>query len=239
MREGPMERVPMTRPFWEALTDEERAALSRAGRIRTFRPGGEALTFEGDVSAHMLVILDGWAKVVSPTDSGKEVVLAVRGPGDMVGEISAMFDRPRTATVQALVPLRALSVPAARFKAFLDEHPRSWWPLMATIVDRMGELGNRLRVNAGADGTCRLAHLLVHLAEVSLRYTEPGPDGQIPILPPLSQADLGSWVDASRETAARGFGELRERGLVQTAYRKVTVLDLPGLREFAARCAED
>lgn len=239
MHEGPMERVPVTRPFWEALTDDERAALSRAGRIRTFRPGGEALTFEGDASAHMLVILDGWAKVVSPTDSGKEVVLAVRGPGDMVGEISAMFDRPRTATVQALVPLRALSVPAARFKAFLDEHPRSWWPLMATIVDRMGELGNRLRVNAGADGTCRLAHLLVHLAEVSLRYTEPEPDGRIPILPPLSQADLGSWVDASRETAARGFGELRERGLVQTAYRKVTVLDLPGLRAFAARCAED
>ncbi|ACY97823.1 transcriptional regulator, Crp/Fnr family [Thermomonospora curvata DSM 43183] len=233
-----MERVPVKAPFWEALSDADRAFLQRAGRMRSFRPGGEPLTFEGDDSTHVIIILDGWAKVISPTHTGREVVLAVRGPGDLVGEISAMFDSRRTATVRPLVPIRALSVPAVRFKAFLDENPHCWWPLMATVVDRMGELGNRLRVHAGAEGTCRLAHLLVHLAELSLRYTEPGPDGRVAILPPLSQADLGSWVDASRETAARGFGELRERGLVTTAYRRVTVLDLPGLRAFAAKCAD-
>ncbi|SEG65824.1 cAMP-binding domain of CRP or a regulatory subunit of cAMP-dependent protein kinases [Thermomonospora echinospora] len=234
-----MERVPVTSPFWEALDDAGRATLRRAGRLRTFRPGGEPLTFEGDVSTHVTIIMEGWAKVISPTGSGREVVLAVRGPGDLVGEVSAMFDGPRTATVQALVPIKALNVPAARFRAFLDENPRTWWPLVATIVDRMGELGNRLRVHAGADGTCRLAHLLVHLAELSLRYTEPGPGGRVPILPQLSQADLGSWVDASRETAARGFGELRDKGLVATAYKRVTVLDLPGLRAFADGCAAD
>ncbi|HEX2316081.1 MAG TPA: Crp/Fnr family transcriptional regulator [Thermomonospora sp.] len=237
MREGPMERLPAT-PFWEALGEPERALLGRAGRLRAFRPA-EPLCFEGDASTHVIVIMDGWAKVISPTGSGREVVLAVRGPGDMVGEVSAMFDRPRSATVQALVAINALSVPAQRFRAFLDENPHCWWPLMATIVDRMGDLGNRLRVHAGADGTCRLAHLLVHLAELSLRYQAPGPGGRIQILPPLSQADLGSWVDASRETAARGFGELRDLGLVATAYKKVTVLDLPGLRAYAARCAGD
>jgi CRP/FNR family transcriptional regulator, cyclic AMP receptor protein len=236
VREGPLDRVPVT-CFWEALTDAERAALGAAGRTRTYQR--EPLCFEGDGSSHVVVIMKGWAKVTSPSDSGREVMLAVRGPGDIVGEISAMFDRPRSATIQPLIPVTGLSVPAVRFRAFLNDHPRTWWPLTATMVDRMGEIGNRLRVHAGTDGTCRLAHLLVHLAEVSLRYAGAGPDGRVPILPPLSQADLGSWVDASRETAARGFGELREAGLVETAYKKVTVLDLPRLRDFAHGCASD
>ncbi|WP_116026155.1 Crp/Fnr family transcriptional regulator [Thermomonospora umbrina] len=233
-----MERLPAI-PFWEALGEAERALLRRAGRVREFRPGAEPLCFEGDASTHVIIIMEGWAKVISPTGSGREVVLAVRGPGDMVGEVSAMFDRPRSATVQPLVNITALSVPAQRFRTFLDDNPQCWWPLMATVVDRMGDLGNRLRVHAGSDGTCRLAHLLVHLAELSLRYRPATADGRIQILPPLSQADLGSWVDASRETAARGFGELRDQGLVATAYKKVTVLDLPGLRGFVARCATD
>lgn len=233
-----MERVPET-CFWDALDKAEQEALRRAGRPRVFRPGGEALCFEGEGSTNVVIIMTGWAKVISPTGSGREVVIAVRGPGDIVGEISAMFDRPRTATVQALVALEALSVPASRFKTFLDEHPRSWWPLTATIVERLGDLGNRVRVHAGTDGTCRLAHLLVYLAELSLRYRGPAPHGRVEILPPLSQTDLGSWVDASRETAARGFGELRDKGLVATAYKKVTVLDLPGLRAFTADCSAD
>lgn len=238
MRDEPMEAAPET-CFWDALTEAEQELLRRAGRIRRFRPGGEPLTFEGEGSSNVIMIVSGWAKVISPTGSGREVVFAVRGPGDIVGEISAMFDRPRTATIQALVPVEALSVPATRFKAFLDENPRAWWPLTATIVERMGDLGNRLRVHAGTDGTCRLAHLLVYLAELSLRYREPGRDGRVEIVPPLSQADLGSWVDASRETAARGFGELRDKGLVATAYKKVTVLDLPGLRTFIAQCSAE
>lgn len=237
MHIGPMDRVPVN-PFWENLSEAERGVLREAGHQRVYRPGRESLCFEGDGSSHAVVILDGWAKVTSPSDSGREVMLAVRGPGDIVGEVAAMFDRPRSATILPLVQVKGLSIPAVRFKALLNQHPRIWWPLTATVVDRMGEIGNRLRVHAGADGTCRLAHLLVHLAEVSLRYADAGPGGRVPILPPLSQADLGSWVDASRETAARGFGELRERGLVETAYKRVTVLDLPGLRQFALGCAD-
>jgi CRP/FNR family cyclic AMP-dependent transcriptional regulator len=223
--------------FWEALDEPGREALREAGRERDFRPHDEPLCFEGDASStNVVIILSGWAKVTSPTPSGRQVVFAVRGPGDVVGEISALFRKPRTATVEALDEIRALTVPASRFTTLLDEHPRCWWPLTATIVGRMDELGNRLRWHAEADGKRRLAHLLVYLAELSLRYQKPGPAG-IEILPRLSHTELGSWVDASRETAARGFHELRNRRLVVTGWKRITVLDLQGLRDYAAGAA--
>jgi CRP/FNR family transcriptional regulator, cyclic AMP receptor protein len=228
--DGPTER---TRSFWDALNEPERETLLEAGRERDFHPNDEPLCFEGDASStNVLIILSGWAKVTSPTPSGRQVVFAVRGPGDLVGEVSALFSRPRTATVEALDAIRALTVPASRFTTLLDDHPRWWWPLTATIAGRVDELSNRLRWHAEADGKRRLAHLLVYLAELSLRYQKPGSAG-IEILPRLSHTELGSWVDASRETAARGFHELRGRGLVATGWKRVTVLDLQGMRDYA------
>lgn len=221
--------------FWDALDEPEREALQEVGRERDFLPGDESLTFEGDASStNIVIILSGWAKVSSPTPSGHQVVFAVRGPGDVVGEVSALFGRPRSATVEALDRIRALTVPASRFTAFLESHPHCWWPLTATIVSRIDELGIRLRWRAELDGKRRLAHLLVHLAELSLRHQPPGPAG-IEILPRLSHTELGSWMDASRETAARGFHELRERGLVATGWKRITVLDLQGIRDYADR----
>jgi CRP/FNR family transcriptional regulator, cyclic AMP receptor protein len=53
-------------------------------------------------------------------------VLAVRGPGDLIAESAVLGTRRRSATVTALDPLTALVIPAARFTAFLDEHPQVW-----------------------------------------------------------------------------------------------------------------
>ncbi|MFC7733788.1 Crp/Fnr family transcriptional regulator [Actinomadura keratinilytica] len=133
----------------------------------------------------------------------------------------------------ALSPVRALVVPAARFTAFLDGHPAVWRLVSGTLVRRQDDADRRLQAHVSARGTRRLAGLLAQLAEMSARHGPPGPDGRIAIAPPLSQEELGSWMDASRETVARALNDLRARGLVRTGWRKIVVEDLPGLRALA------
>ncbi|GAA1864001.1 Crp/Fnr family transcriptional regulator [Actinomadura bangladeshensis] len=218
--------------FWHALDGPERTALRDAGRARTYRPRAP-LCYQGDDSDHIIVIESGWAKVVASSADGHSVVLAVRGPGDLVCESAVLGRRERSATVQALDELRALLVPAARFTAFLDAHPRVWMLVSGTFVRRLDDADRRLRAHVSAQGARRLAILLAGLADMSARHVAAGPGGEVPIGPPLSQEELGSWMDASRETVARALAVLRDEGLVRTGRRRLTVLDPAGLRAFA------
>lgn len=230
----PPNELPRDGGFWDTLQEVQRQALRRAGRLTSFKPQQGPLCFEGDrSSSEIVIILSGWAKVTADTGSGYEVVLAVRGPGEIIGDMAALFGKPRTATVLPLVRVDALTVSGQRFRNFLGEHPGAWWSLAATLVARMDELGHRLLMQAEADSVRRLAYLLDHLARLSGHHQPPGPGGSIEILPPLSQSELGRWMNASRETAARGLRTLRDRGLVTTSRRKITVLDPQALRAYA------
>ena len=217
--------------FWAALDPAQQRALRAAARPRQF-PVRAPLVYQGDESDHVIVIERGWAKVTSATEDGHDVVLAVRGPGDLLAESAVLGGRTRSATVTALSPIRALVVPAARFTGFLDEHPDVWMLVTGTFVQRIDDADRRLAAQMSS-GAQRLAQLLADLAELSARHVPPAPDGSIAIAPPLSQEELGSWMDASRETVARALNGLRRRGLIRTGRRRVTVTDLPGLREFA------
>ncbi|HEY8481260.1 MAG TPA: Crp/Fnr family transcriptional regulator [Spirillospora sp.] len=219
-------------PFWDALSPAERAALRAVARPRRYGPR-MPLCYQGDDSDHLVVIESGWAKVTSCGEDGREVVLAVRGPGELVCESAVLGGRERSATVTALGPLRALVVPAARFTGFLDAHPGVWRLVSGTFVRRLDDAARRLQAHASAQGARRLAILLADLADLSARYAPPDSSGGVVLGPPLSQEELGSWMDASRETVARALGTLRAEGLVRTGWRKITVLDPAGLRAFA------
>ena len=80
---------PKFEGFGATLSTEEFNDLVSRGARRNFRRGGYLLT-EGEISDHVAVVLAGRAKVSSVTHDGREVVLAVRGPGDLLGELSAL-----------------------------------------------------------------------------------------------------------------------------------------------------
>lgn len=218
--------------FWNALAPAQQKDLLDASRPRRYPPKAP-LAYQGDDSDHAIIIMEGWAKVTSSTEDGHEVVLAVRGPGDLIGESAVLAERARSATITALSPIRALVVPAARFIGFLDAHPGVWMLVSGTFVQRIDDADRRLQAHVTASGPRRLALLLADLAEISLQHAAPAEDGSVDIGPALSQEELGSWIDASRETVARALNGLRGKGLILTGWRRITVVDLPGLRAYA------
>src|SRR5438874_6429566 len=119
--------------FLPALTPEERDALRAPAMVRSF-PRGVALFHERQTADRVLVLLEGCVKLCCISDSGKEVVLAIRGPGDLVGELAAIDGEPRSATATALEPVQALSLPASDFKRFLEEHPRVAMTLLQVVT---------------------------------------------------------------------------------------------------------
>jgi CRP-like cAMP-binding protein len=214
--------------FLDELTAAERATLLAEGRTRRWA-GGAYLISEGGPSDAVFVVLSGHVKVFSATDRGGEVVLAVRGPGALIGELAAIDAEPRGASVTALEPVECLTLPAETFRAFLHQHPRLMFMLMRTLTSRLRD-ADRKRVEFGAyDAVSRVARRLVELAE---RFGEPVEEG-IRITLPFTQDELAGWVGASREAVVKALRSLRARGQIHTHRRSVVVRDLPELRRRA------
>ncbi|TDC07427.1 Crp/Fnr family transcriptional regulator [Nonomuraea longispora] len=212
--------------FLSLLTDEEVAALRAAGRRRRWDRGTTVIT-EGDTYEWVLVLLEGRVKVSSHTSSGNEVVLAVRGPGGLIGEQSAIDGSPRSATVTTLEPVTGLVV--RDFVSFLEAHGRVAVLLMKLVSERLRD-SDRKRIEYGAfDTTGRVATRLLELAD---RYGEQTTSG-LRVALPLSQDELAGWTGSSREAVSKALRTLRDRGLIETGRRRVTIHDVEGLRARA------
>jgi CRP-like cAMP-binding protein len=66
----------------------------------------------------------GRVKVSAVTDDGREALFSLAGPGDLVGEISALAGRQRTATVRALEPVSSLAITGDALRAAVSRSSR-------------------------------------------------------------------------------------------------------------------
>jgi CRP/FNR family cyclic AMP-dependent transcriptional regulator len=215
--------------FIGALAADEEEALRSLGVRRTFERGA-AIFHQHGMPERVLILTAGCVKLSRLSDDGKEVILAIRGPGDLVGEMSAIDNRPRSATATALDHVEAIALSADQFVRFLEQHPR-----VALAVTRM--LGARLReadvmrVELSArDSMSRVAARIVELSERFGDEVEAG----VQIDLPISQEELAGWTGCSRDSVVKALQAMRGLGWIETGRRRITVLRLDELRRRAA-----
>jgi CRP/FNR family cyclic AMP-dependent transcriptional regulator len=215
--------------FLDVLTNEETDELHAAGRRRVYGPA-VTLFLEGDDPGPVVVLLRGRVKVATTGAGGREAIVAVRGPGDLVGELSVVDDGPRSASVTTLEEVEALLVPGSAFAALLERRPRIALVILRLVAARLRYADAQQAQFATHDVVGRVAERLVELAD---RFGS-AHDGQVEIDLPLSQEELAAWTGASREAVSKALHTLREAGLVETGRRHITVVDVAGLRRRAA-----
>ncbi|MFJ3925646.1 Crp/Fnr family transcriptional regulator [Streptomyces sp. NPDC090022] len=217
-------------PFLARLEHEDGTALRELGRELTFAPRAP-LIHQNDASSHVLLILTGWTKVTASAANGYQALLALRGPGDILGESAALTGRPRSATVTALEPVRAVAVEHERFRDFLARSPRVSLTLLGLAADRTRAADQRRLEFASMDVRARLAVLLLDLARTHGRRTDEG----VELTVPLTKEELAGAVGASREMVQRKLKELRDRGVVITGRRALVIVRPDILLRVAGR----
>jgi CRP-like cAMP-binding protein len=216
--------------FLNALDEVDRAALGELGHVRRFAKG-RMLFLEGDRSDDVILLREGQVKIVSAGWEGGENLLAIRGPGDLIGELTAIDDsnHPRIATAVAMCSVRAQVLPASDFLHFVASRPGVALSLLRALSKRMRD-SDRRRVEYGSyDAAHRLARVLLELAGEHGRAVTGGTNIGLP----LSQDELAGLIGASRESVARALGTLRARGHVVTARRSIVIVDLVQLQRYA------
>lgn len=206
------------RRLLDALTPEDRRGLLALGRQRRL-PRGAALVQEGDQSRFVALLTGGWVAASTSTQRGGRLILAIRGRGDVVGDLAALDDRPRSATVTALDTVSMIAMPGERFLGFLAGHPAAGLAYMRNLAARLRDSDAERRLLVSASVLQRLARLLVDLGD---KEGLAGPDG-VTLRPPLPQHELAASVGATREAVAKALRVLRERDIVRTGGRELVV----------------
>ncbi|MGH2811743.1 MAG: Crp/Fnr family transcriptional regulator, partial [Actinomycetota bacterium] len=214
--------------FFYRLLPAELQELERYGTRQTYNRG-ECIFHEGDPPERVFLILSGRVKVAWNTEDGREVILAVREAGDLLGELSAIDGDTRSATASVLEAVEVIAVQADAFKKFLEDHPRVSRLMIEMLSRRLRDADLKRIELSGMPAVRRVARRLLEMVE---RFGKSGEAGHRITLP-LSQSELAAWTGVSREAVSKALQNLKARGIVETHRRGITVLALDELRTLA------
>jgi CRP/FNR family cyclic AMP-dependent transcriptional regulator len=215
--------------FWNLVGSDAATALSARAAPRRFARG-QPLMHAGQVPQDVFLLRAGHVKVSAVTASGRLLLLAFRGPGDLVGELSALDLKPRSATIEALDPVDALVLGHEAFRRVLAEHPPAALALLRVLSARLRDADAKRVQLAGHTTLERVAFCLVELSE---RFGEAQAEA-VDILLPVSQEELAGWAGASLESVGRALATMRRLGWVETRRREIRVLDRDALARASA-----
>jgi CRP-like cAMP-binding protein len=183
---------------------------------------------QGDRAERVFVIEHGWVMISSMAPGGREIVLGLRGPRDLIGDLSALDGAPRSATAVAVGEVEATVVPSSALIRALSNATTAM-DLLRVLAGRLRDADRKRLEFAALDTLGRVAWRLLELSE---RFGERTAEG-IEIELPLSQEELASWCGASREATVKALAALRTLGCIATGRRTVVIRDIAGLRRHA------
>ncbi|MEW2631156.1 Crp/Fnr family transcriptional regulator [Streptomyces sp. NPDC048389] len=214
---------------YEPFTPDELLLFRGAGRVRTWERG-DSLMREGGRPDHIVLILSGLAKVTAESDNGYTSVLALRGPGELVGELSCLDGTERSATVTALEHLSGVVVGSEAFQRLLEQHATLTLAVLRSVVARLRD-SDSLRTQQGARSSrSMLARVLLDTA-VRHGVAVDEPAGALEVR--MNQQELAGAAGVSRESVVRSLRAMHAAGLVTTRRGRTCVLDLTGVRRWA------
>lgn len=208
------------RSFWGMLDETERAAMLAAATRRTFGPG-TVICHQGDETRNVLVVSRGRVRVSRFALNGDETLLAVRGAGDIIGEVAAIDGRGRSATLTAVDDVEGILITADAFIRLCERHPRVVWAVLRVVVSRARAAGDQQDLRTGPS-LQRVAGVLLGLAHRDV--------SDMIATVPLSQRELAAIAGISRETLVRALKTLREAGIIATRRSHVEILREDELR---------
>jgi len=182
---------------------------------------------EGERDTRVIVLMEGRVKVTCCEEDGTEVLLSIRGAGDVVGERAAIDQRLRSATVTALRRCSTRVLTAGEFMQFIGANDLVH-PLLRLSVSRQRE-GQLIRVELSTLPVGRrLVRTLLRLATALDGRAE----NAVTVDLGLSQEELARAIGASRSQVAAHLARLRDAGIVSTGHRRIVVLDRARLRDI-------
>ena len=211
-------------PLFEGFSPE---VLDNLGKQMTVRqhPQNQTIILQDDWGSSVYFVVEGWVKIRTYNIDGKEVTLNILGPGEVVGEMAALDESPRSTDVISLTEAKVALLPAKKFVDFLEADAACGVRLAQLISRRLRQINRRLQLRESGSNA-RVVDILLFLAEFRGRVSRAGVE-----IPNLPHRELGSLSGLARETVTRILGKLETKGLIQRD-RERDIICIPSMDEL-------
>ena len=211
-------------PIFSRLEDPDLASLEIFLTQRRY-PEGQTIFHMGDEGENLYIIYSGRVKITLPSPQGEEVILTILSAGEILGELSFIDGKPRSATVQAIEETEVLSLAREDFLNFLRKRFDLALRVLEVLAQRLRETDSLLAESYFLDITSRLAKKILDLGRSFGIREKSG----IRIGVRVTQKDLASMVGATRESVNKQLKVLRQRGIIDIVNGHIIILDAEGL----------
>lgn len=225
---APIDRLALLRNHqlfreFDAKTIEQLAVHASKRSI----PRGSVIFAKGDEGTGLFGVLAGAVKISLLSAEGRELVIALIGPGEIFGEIALLDGRPRSADATAQTNCELLAIERRDFLQFLHDHPDAALKIIEELCSRLRRTTDQIEDAIFLNLQARLAKTLLQLSA--------GKDTAAAtrrIL--ITQRDIGQLIGMSRESTNKQLREWARRRWVKLERGAVTVLRPEELSESAA-----
>jgi CRP/FNR family cyclic AMP-dependent transcriptional regulator len=215
--------------LFAGVSDREMQEIADRTTMRNIGRG-RVLVRPDEPPEMVYVIKEGRVKVSRYSADGREQILALLEPGDVIGEL-ALVQGSEAVHVEAFEDTLVCGIRREDFLGLIQRQPELMLHVMKVLAERLRAAEEEIADLVFRNVPGRLASLLLRLA---LAYGRTTPAGQRLDLR-LTHHDIGAMIGATRETVTAVFSRLREEGIIAFDQHHIVIRDPDALHRLATR----
>ena len=210
----------------KALNKDELIRMAECKTSYTIKKG-EPIFEEGEVTNGIYCIKDGVCKLSKLSDNGKDQIVKLVKPGELLGQRSMISDEPANLSAVALEDMEVCFIPRSEVMQFFTQNNQFSMNVMRTICDDLKGADDHMVNMAQKTVRQRLAETLIYLEDTFGKND----DGTLRIQ--LSREELAGMIGTATESCIRLLSELNKSDYIELIGKKIKIVDKNKLKRLS------
>jgi CRP-like cAMP-binding protein len=211
-------------PFLRELNSTEREAVKPLFFDKALRRG-EMVFLEGEPADTLYVLISGVVKIFKTSANGKEQIISISTPHEVLNDTSIFDGGPNPVSAQAMSSITLYAIKKDKLELMLKQYPKITLGIIKILSERTRRLLTLIE-------DLSFKHVIGRVGKILLEHT-----GDNNVKQRLTQQEMAAIAGTAREVVARSLKTLEERGVVKIDRHRILITDKPALEEMILESA--
>jgi CRP-like cAMP-binding protein len=188
---------------------------------------GEPVFQEGETVNGVFCVKDGVCKMTKLSDNGKDQIIKLAKPGELLGQRSMLSNEPANLSAVAIEDMEVCFIPKSEILGFFNENNKFSMNVMQDICGDLKNADDHMVNMAQKTVKQRLADTLIYLEETF------GVNEDKTLKVQLTREELAGMIGTATESCIRLLSEFNKQNIISLTGKKITLIDKSQLKKIS------